>query len=71
MHYGVTSSQFGGDLFDVLAPLEEIVEAHLGGLALPHRRRAGAYLGINVANFMIDNYFQPVGNTDRIAVTGG
>jgi hypothetical protein len=66
MHFGVTSSQFGGEtrFFDRFSqPLEEIVEARIwAGL---HYRTAdvqGRDLGINVANFMADNYFQPVGN---------
>jgi hypothetical protein len=65
MHYGVTSSQFGGEtrFFDRFSqPLEEIVEARIwAGL---HYRTAdvqGRDLGINVANYMVDNYFQPVG----------
>jgi hypothetical protein len=66
MHYGVTSSQFGGEtrFFDRFSqPLEEIVEARIwAGL---HYRTAdvqGRDLGINVANYMLDNYFEPVGN---------
>jgi hypothetical protein len=66
MHFGVTSSQFGGEtrFFDRFSqPLDEIVEARIwAGL---HYRTAdvqGRDLGINVANFMADNYFQPVGN---------
>ena len=65
MHYGVTSSQFGGEtrFFDRFSqPLEEIVEARIwAGL---HYRTAdvqGRDLGINVANYMVDNFFQPVG----------
>jgi hypothetical protein len=66
MHFGVTSSQFGGEtrFFDRFSePLEEIVEARIwAGL---HYRTAdvhGRDLGINVANHMADNYFQSVGN---------
>jgi hypothetical protein len=66
MHFGVTSSQFGGEtrFFDRFSqPLEEIVEARIwAGL---HYRTAdvhGRDLGINVANHMADNYFQSVCN---------
>jgi hypothetical protein len=65
MHYGVTSSQFGGEtrFFDRFSqPLEEIVEARIwAGLHFRTADVQGRDLGINVANFMIDNYFQPVG----------
>jgi hypothetical protein len=65
MHYGVTSSQFGGEtrFFDRFSqPLEEIVEARIwAGLHFRTADVQGRDLGINVANFMTDNYFQPVG----------
>jgi hypothetical protein len=65
MHYGVTSSQFGGEtrFFDRFSqPLEEIVEARIwAGLHFRTADVQGRDLGINVANFMIANYFQPVG----------
>jgi hypothetical protein len=65
MHYGVTSSQFGGEtrFFDRFSqPLEEIVEARIwAGLHFRTADVQGRDLGINVANFMLDNYFQPVG----------
>jgi hypothetical protein len=65
MHYGVTSSQFGGEtrFFDRFSqPLEEIVEARIwAGLHFRTGDVQGRDLGINVADFMIDNYFQPVG----------
>jgi hypothetical protein len=66
MHFGVTSSQFGGEtrFFDRFSqPLEEIVEARIwAGLHFRTADVQGRDLGINVANFMADNYFQPVGN---------
>jgi hypothetical protein len=66
MHYGVTSSQFGGEtrFFDRFSqPLEEIVEARIwAGLHFRAADVQGRDLGINVANYMLDNYFQPVGN---------
>jgi hypothetical protein len=66
MHYGVTSSQFGGEtrFFDRFSqPLEEIVEARIwAGLHFRTADVQGRDLGIDVANFMIDNYFQPVGS---------
>ena len=65
MHYGVTSSQFGGEtrFFDRFSePLEEIVEARIwAGLHFRTADVQGRDLGINVANYMVDNYFQPVG----------
>jgi hypothetical protein len=65
MHYGVTSSQFGGEtrFFDRFSqPLEEIVEARIwAGLHFRTADVQGRDLGTNVANFMLNNYFQPVG----------
>ncbi len=66
MHYGVTSSQFGGEtrFFDRFSePLDEIVEARIwAGLHFRTADVQGRDLGINVANYMADNYFQPVGS---------
>ena len=66
VHFGVTSSRFGGETrpFDHFSPaLAEIVEARIwAGL---HYRTADVQavrLGENVARYMVDNYFQPVGN---------
>jgi hypothetical protein len=43
--------------------LDEIVEARIwAGLHFRAADVQGRDLGINVANFMADNYFQPVGN---------
>ena len=65
MHYGVTSSQFGGEtrFFDRFSePLDEIVEARIwAGLHFRTADVQGRDLGINVAEYMADNYFQPVG----------
>jgi hypothetical protein len=66
IHYGVTSSQFGGEtrFFDRFSqPLEEIVEARIwAGLHFRTADVQGRDLGINVANYMLDNYFEAVGN---------
>jgi hypothetical protein len=66
MHYGVTSSQFGGEtrFFDRFSqPLEEIVEARIwAGLHFRTADVQGRDLGINAANYMLDNYFEAVGN---------
>ena len=66
VHYGVTSSRFGGETrpFDHFSTaLAEIVEARIwAGL---HYRTADVQavgLGENVARYMVENYFQPVGN---------
>ena len=65
MRYGVTSSQFSGEtrFFDRFSqPLEEIVQARIwAGLHFRTADVQGRDLGINVANYMVDNYFQPVG----------
>ena len=66
MHYGVTSSQFGGEtrFFDRFSdPLTEITGARVwAGLHFRTADVQGRDLGINVANYMLDNYFEPVGN---------
>jgi hypothetical protein len=63
--FGVTSSQFGGEtrFFDRFSqPLDEIVEARIwAGLHFRTADVQGLDLGINVADYMADNYFQPVG----------
>jgi hypothetical protein len=65
MRFGVTSSQFGGEtrFFDRFsAPLEEITDARVwAGLHFRTADVQGQQLGINVANYMADHYFQPVG----------
>jgi hypothetical protein len=65
MHFGVTSSQFSGEtrFFDRFSdPLTEITEARIwAGLHFRTADVQGRDLGINVANYMADNYFQPVG----------
>jgi hypothetical protein len=57
----------GGDAMRTFASfsqaLDEIVEARIwAGLHFRTANVQGRDLGINVANFMADNYFQPVGN---------
>jgi hypothetical protein len=63
--FGVTSSQFGGEtrFFDRFSqPLEEIIEARIwAGLHFRTADVQAAELGRNVAEYMADNYFQPVG----------
>ncbi len=65
MHYGVTSTQFGGEtrFFERFSePLDEIVQARIwAGLHFRTADEQGRDLGINVANYVTDNYFQPVG----------
>jgi hypothetical protein len=65
MHFGVTSSQFGGEtrFFDRFSePLTEIVDARVwAGLHFRTADVQGRDIGINVANYTADNYFQPVG----------
>jgi hypothetical protein len=65
MHFGVTSSQFPGEtrFFDRFSdPLKEITDARVwAGLHFRTADVQGRNLGINVANYMADNYFQPVG----------
>ena len=61
----VTSTQFGGETRSFpsfSAPLDEIVEARIwAGLHFRTADVQGRDLGINVANYMADNYFQSVG----------
>ena len=63
MHFGVTSSQFDGETrhFDRFSqPLEEIIEARIwAGLHFRTADVQGRDLGMNVADYMADNYFQP------------
>jgi hypothetical protein len=65
MHFGVTSSQFGGEtrFFDHFSdPLAEITDARVwAGLHFRTADVQGRELGINVANYMADNYFEQVG----------
>jgi hypothetical protein len=65
VEFGVTSAQFGGEtrFFDRFSqPLEEIIEARIwAGLHFRTADVQAAELGINVAEYMADNYFQPVG----------
>src|SRR3954452_632521 len=65
MHFGVTSSQFGGEtrFFNHFSdPLKEITDARVwAGLHFRTADVQGQNLGINVADYMVDNYFQPVG----------
>ena len=62
--FGVTSSQFGGEtrFFGRFSePLKEIVEARIwAGLHFRTADVQGADLGKNVAEYMEDNYFQPL-----------
>jgi hypothetical protein len=64
MDFGVTSSQFGGETrrFDHFsAPLREITDARVwAGLHFRTADVQGQHLGINVADYMADHYFQPV-----------
>jgi len=65
MHFGVTSSQFRGEtrFFDRFSdPLAEITDARVwAGLHFRTADVQGQRLGINVAEYMADHYFQPVG----------
>ena len=65
VEFGVTSSQFGGETrsFDRFSqPLEEIIEARIwAGLHFRTADVQAEELGRNVAEYMADNYFQPVG----------
>ena len=65
VEFGVTSRQFGGEtrFFDRFSqPLEEIIEARIwAGLHFRTTDVQAAELGGNVAEYMADNYFQPVG----------
>ena len=66
-HFGVTSAQFGGEtrFFERFSdPLREITDARVwAGLHFRTGDVQGRKLGINVANYMADNYFQPVGRS--------
>jgi hypothetical protein len=65
MRFGVTSSQFPGEtrLFDHFSdPLTEITDARVwAGLHFRTADVQGQKLGMNVADYMADHYFQPVG----------
>jgi hypothetical protein len=67
IRFGVTSSQFGGEtrFFDRFSqPLEEIIEARIwAGLHFRTADVQAAELGRNVADYMAENYFQPVGGS--------
>jgi hypothetical protein len=62
--FGVTSSQFGGEtrFFDRFSePLKEIIEARIwAGLHFRTADMQAVELGRNVAEFMEENYFQPL-----------
>ncbi|MEO8424838.1 MAG: vanadium-dependent haloperoxidase [Actinomycetota bacterium] len=62
--FGVTSSQFGGEtrFFGRFSkPLKEIIEARIwAGLHFRTADVQGAELGRNVAEYMEENYFQPL-----------
>jgi hypothetical protein len=62
--FSVTSSQFGGETRDFerfSEPLREITEARIwAGLHFRTADVQGAELGENVANFAMENYFQPL-----------
>jgi hypothetical protein len=66
VHYGVTSSRFGGEtrFFDQFSgALAEITDARIwAGLHFRTADVQGKQLGENVARYMAENYFQPVGN---------
>jgi hypothetical protein len=65
VHFGVTSSRFGGEtrFFDHFSqPLTEITEARIwAGLHFRTADVQGRALGRNVAEYMAAHYFQPVG----------
>jgi hypothetical protein len=65
MHFGVTSSQFGREtrFFERFSdPLNEIADARVwAGLHFRTADVQGRELGIDVADYMADHYFQPVG----------
>jgi len=65
VHFGVTSSRFGGEtrFFDHFSqPLTEITEARIwAGLHFRTADLQGRALGRNVAEYMEAHYFQPVG----------
>jgi hypothetical protein len=64
--FGVTSSRFGGETRNFTsfsAPLAEIVEARIwAGLHFRTGDVQSVTLGDNITNYMVENYFQPVGN---------
>jgi PAP2 superfamily len=66
VHFGVTSSRFGGEtrFFDHFSePLAEITEARIwAGLHFRTADVQAKILGQNVARYMAEHYFQPVGN---------
>jgi len=66
VHYGVTSSRFGGEtrFFDHFSTsLAEIVKARIwAGLHFRTADVQAVGLGDNVFHYMTDHYFQPVGN---------
>jgi hypothetical protein len=63
--FGVTSSQFGGEtrfFHRFSRPLKEIIKARIwAGLHFRTADVQAVRLGRNVADYMLDNYFQPVG----------
>ena len=67
IHFSVTSSRFGGEtrFFDSFAePLAEITEARIwAGLHFRTADVQAKALGANVVQYMVDRYFQPVGNS--------
>jgi hypothetical protein len=66
VHFGVTSTRFGGEtrFFDHFSePLAEIIEARIwAGLHFRTADVQAVILGQNVVDYMAENYFQPVGN---------
>jgi hypothetical protein len=66
VHFGVTSSRFGGEtrFFDHFSdPLAEIIEARIwAGLHFRTADVQAEALGRNVTDYMAAHYFQPVGN---------
>jgi hypothetical protein len=66
VHYGVTSTRFGDETrpFDHFSTaLAEITEARIwAGLHFRTADVQSVGLGENVARYMVENYFQPVGN---------
>jgi hypothetical protein len=66
VHFGVTSSRFNGEtrFFDHFSDaLEEIIEARIwAGLHYRTADLQAVVLGENVFDYMVANYFQPVGN---------
>ena len=66
VHFGVVSSRFPGEtrFFDHFSePLDEIVKARIwAGLHFRTADLQGRTLGQHVADYLLANYFQPVGN---------